>query len=98
VVDALVTTAASGQEDSEWAQAFAAIVNDVMGYLVDERNVAAESPKDDAVDTRPVVPDQGAQAVERRAGMARLDQRHENNDASRVLSLPQGVDPSEPRH
>jgi hypothetical protein len=36
------------------------MVNYVMSNLVDERNVAAQSPEDDAVDAAPVLVDQCA--------------------------------------
>jgi hypothetical protein len=77
VMSALATTATGRQENCERAQALAAIVDYVMGDLIDERDIAAETLKDHAVHAGPFVPDQGTQTVERRAGLIGLNEGHE---------------------
>jgi hypothetical protein len=51
-------------------------VDDVMRDLVDERDVAAEAAKNDAVDIAPIVADQGSQCVERRRQLLARGNRH----------------------
>ena len=55
-------TGARGEQHGERAQPFAAVVDDVVCDLVDERDVAAEAADDRAVDVGPVLADRDRSA------------------------------------
>ncbi len=55
-----------GQQHRERAQPLAAVVDDVVRDLIDERNVAAQATDDGAVHVGPILTDRGPQSVERR--------------------------------
>ena len=66
MVPAARATRARGEQDCERAQPLAAAADDVVGDLVDERDVAAEATDDRAVHVGPILTDCGPQSVERR--------------------------------
>ena len=83
VILAAPGAAGAGREQhGQRPQPFAAVVNDVVRDLVDERDVAAQAPHDHAVDVAPVVADERPQGVERRHDRIRISQRHPANFAS----------------
>ena len=55
-----------GEQHGERAQPLAAVVDDVVCDLIDERDVAAEAADDRAVHVGPILADRGPQGVERR--------------------------------
>jgi hypothetical protein len=62
-----VARARSEQHDQR-PQPFPAMVDDVMGDLIDQRDIAAEAPVNGAVDVFPVGSDNGADGLERSGG------------------------------
>ena len=63
VVLAAAAASARREQHGKRPEAFAAVVDDVVGDLVDERDVAAEPAHDGPVDVCPVFGDGGAQGV-----------------------------------
>ena len=71
----LAAAGAGGEQHGQRPQPLAAVVDDVVGDLVDQRDVAAQAPHDHAVDVGPVVADERPQGIEGRHGRVRISAR-----------------------